>query len=86
MFDWNHLKSNNISYRRHLKFAICVALRLIPTVVLLLFHAVLPFVKMPKALSIAGASNYLFDRECEIHERMIEALDIAEGRDVRDPE
>jgi len=82
MFDWNHLQNTGISYKSHFKFAVCVALRLVPTVVLLLVHAMLPFVKLPKALSIAGTSNYLFDRECEVRERMIDVLNKAEGIDV----
>jgi len=82
MFDWNHLKNTDIGYINHFKFATSMALRLIPTVILLLVHAILPFVKVPKALSIAGASNYLFDRECEVRERMIDVLNKAEGIDV----
>ena len=82
MFDWNHLKNTGTDYISHFKFSFYVGLRLVPTVILLLAHAILPFVKVPKTLSIAGASSYLFDKECEIRERMIDVLNKAEEIDV----
>jgi len=71
MLDWHHLKDNRTTYRAHLCFAAGVALRLIPTVVLLLLHAVFPMLKMPKALSLSGASDYLFDKDYEIRQRIL---------------
>ena len=60
MFDWNHLKSNDLSYREHLKFSLCVALRLVPTVILLLLHSVLPFIKMLPAILESNKVTDLF--------------------------
>jgi hypothetical protein len=71
MFDWSHLKDNKTTYREHLCFSTGVALRLIPTVILLLVHGILPMLKMPKAASISGTSDYLFDKDYEIRQRVL---------------
>ncbi len=71
MLDWHHLEDNKTTYREHLCFSAGVALRLIPTVVLLLVHAILPVVKVPKALSISGTSDYLFDKDYQIRQRIL---------------
>ena len=71
MLDWEHLADNKISYWKHFCFSAGVACRLIPTVLLLLIHAVVPILKIPKKLSISGASDYLFDKDYEIRSRIL---------------
>ena len=74
MFDWSHLKSNNINYCAHMRFAVFVSLRLLITVLLLLLHAFVPFIKIPRKFNIAGASDYLFDKDFETKERRFKAV------------
>ena len=71
MFDFNHLKFNKISYWAHLSFAFVICVRILITVGLLLAHAILPFLKMPKKFSILGTSDYLFDKDYETKLRML---------------
>ena len=72
MLDWHHLRDNKTTYLEHLCFAVGVAGRLIPTILLLLLHAVIPVLKIPKKLSISGTSDYLFDKDYEIRSRILE--------------
>ena len=81
MFDWTHLKTNNISYCSHMFFAVCVSFRLLITVLLLLLHAVVPVIKIPKKFNIAGASDYLFDKDFQTKERRLKAAGLLK-RDV----
>jgi len=69
MFDFNHLRDNGSSYRQHGRFAMFVALRMLAASLLLMVHSVLPFVMMPKGLSIKGMSDFLFDKHSESYER-----------------
>ena len=73
MFDWAHLKNNEIGYCSHMQFAIVVSLRLLLTALLLVFHAIIPFIKIPKKFSIGGTSDYLFDKDFNIKERKLKA-------------
>ena len=76
MLDLEHLKSNQISYCSHFSFATMVALRLTLTAALLVFHSIVPFVRIPKKFSIGGTSDYLFDKDFEIKERQLSAAGI----------
>lgn len=71
MFDLHHLRDNKTSYTNHLCFAIWIAARLLFGGVLLILHAVIPIIKMPKALSLAGLSDYLFDKDYQIRQRIL---------------
>jgi len=78
MLDVCHLKENKVSYCRHFFFALTIALRLSLTVVLLVFHSIIPFIQIPKKFSIGGTSDYLFDKDFEIKERRLTAAGIYE--------
>jgi len=71
MLDWHHLRDTKTSYINHFAFATIISLRLILTSLLLIIHAVVPVFKIPKALSISGTSDYLFDRDFEIREKVL---------------
>ena len=71
MFDWSHLKDNKTAYPNHLWFAGVISLRMFLTSITMLFHAIIPIVKIPKCFSISGTSDYLFDKDYEIRERVL---------------
>ena len=71
MIDLHHLKDNKTTYTAHLCFASWIALRLILGGVLLLVHGLIPILKMPKALSLSGLSDYLFDKDYQIRQRIL---------------
>ena len=71
MLDWHHLKDNKTTYIKHFYFASGMALRLMATVILLLLHAVVPILKIPKSLSVSGTSDYLFDKDYEVRQRIL---------------
>ena len=75
MLDLHHLKDNQTTYFEHLIFALGIVLRLIPTILLLVVHAVLPIVKMPKIFSISGTSDYLYDQKYKIRLRVLSATE-----------
>tara|TARA_R110000824_G_scaffold21466_6_gene79934 strand:- start:341 stop:589 length:249 start_codon:yes stop_codon:yes gene_type:complete len=80
MLDTNHLKNVDQNYSQHFLFALMICGRLILTAVLLLMHAFLPFIKMPRMLDIGKTSDYLFDKDYEVRVRMMRTLD----KDVSD--
>jgi hypothetical protein len=71
MLVLTHLRDNKTSYVAHFKFALCISARLLVTALAMLFHAIIPIVKIPRPLSLSGTSDYLFDKDYEIRERVL---------------
>jgi|10_taG_2_1085330.scaffolds.fasta_scaffold571105_1 hypothetical protein len=71
MFDLHHLRDNKTSYMNHLCFAAWIGARLLLGGTALVVHAILPIVKMPKSLSLGGLSDYLFDKDYQIRQRIL---------------
>jgi hypothetical protein len=75
MLNINHLKEVGQNYFQHLLFAVWICIRLGITMTLLLIHALLPFIQMPKALDVGKTSDFLFDRDYDIRVRMMKVMD-----------
>ena len=61
LFDWYHLKDRKTDYLRHSVFALQIAVRLLITGIVLLAHALIPWIRVPKYFRIITLSNYLYD-------------------------
>ena len=66
IFNPNHLKNQNTTYPKHLCFALLIALRMLLTTIVLVFHAIIPIIQIPKSLTILGTSNYLYDKHFKL--------------------
>lgn len=72
MFDWRHLKDRGTDYYRHLFFAAGMAIRILLTGIILLMHAVIPYIKLPRYFMISVLSDYLFEKDYQVRKRMPE--------------
>jgi hypothetical protein len=61
LFDWHHLKNRKTDYLGHLIFALQIVVRLLITAPVLLAHAVIPWIRIPKYFHILSLSDYLYD-------------------------
>ena len=66
IFEPDHLNKQNVSYLRHMCFALVVALRMLLSAGVLIFHALIPIIRVPEFLTILGTSNYLYDKHLKI--------------------
>jgi|ETNmetMinimDraft_4_1059912.scaffolds.fasta_scaffold538205_1 hypothetical protein len=75
MINIKHLEEAGQNYFQHMWFAGWVAVRLLVTAIVLLLHAILPILQMPRSLDIARTSDFLFDKDYDLRVRKMKVMD-----------
>jgi hypothetical protein len=69
LLDLSHLKLRKTHYLKHLWSALTMATRVLLSGLVLVGHAIIPWIRVPKYFHILSLSDYLYDCDDKIHTR-----------------
>ena len=69
LFDWSHLKNRKTNYLKHLWSALAMGARVLLSGLILIGHAIIPWIRVPKYFHILSLSDYLYDCDYKIRTR-----------------